>query len=412
MPLAGAMRAGAAGDAGRHFAAGRWIAGTQIALSLVLLVAGGLLIRTFVKLATTDLGFDPAGVLVVTVKPPWFAADTVKLPGDQRTLLNDEIVRRLRAIPGVTAAARSFITPIGDDNWVTTIETDAPDAPAGNEATVYLNFVSTDYFRTLRMPLAAGREFDEHDTHNAAAVAVVNETLARRFFPGLNALGRRFRRSSVPLAFEVVGIVRDSKYQSVREAALPTAFLPAAHGSKGSEAETFELRTSTPPPLLVPIVQRTIAGVRRDASLEFHTLAEQVDDNLVQERLLATLSGFFAALALLLATIGLYGVLSYLVTNRQSEFGLRMALGAQAGSILRLVIADVAALLAGGIAAGIGIAVASVSLLEKLLFGLEPRDTATIVVAIAVLSATAVIAGYLPARRATRVDPMIVLRCE
>jgi len=396
-----------------RFHAGKWIVAGQVALSLVLLIGGGLLLHTFVKLLTLDAGFDRSNVLVVTARAPWFAADTVKMAPEERAATYDEIGRRLGAIPGVISVARSFTTPIGSDNYLTGISADVPNAPTGKQAVASFNFVTPGYFTTLRTPLLAGRDFDERDAKTAAPVAIVNESVARRFFPGVNALGRSFRvRAGQPALVEIVGIVTDSKYGSLREVTPPTVFLPAAQAPPSGEAAEFVVRTSTPPSALIPTIQRAMVDVNREFPLKFHTLAEQVADNLVQERLLATLSAFFGALALLLAMIGLYGVLNYLVTNRQTEFGIRMALGADRASILRLVMRDVALIVAGGVASGLAVAHASVKLLQGMLFELEPRDPLTMVTAVCLLSAMALLAGYLPARRATRLDPMIALRSE
>ena len=247
-------------------------------------------------------------------------------------------------------------------------------------------------------------------------MAIVNRTLARRFFPNLNPIGKGFRIDDIggkpAPPIEVVGLVKDAKYESVREDTDPTAFLPATQVPGMFEAETFELRTAIPPSDMVAPIQAAVAAVNKEIPLEFRTLAEQVNDSLVQERLLAMLSAFFGGLALLLAMVGLYGALSYMVTRRQAEFGIRMALGAEASSILRLVMQDVAVILAGGIVAGALISLATTRVLAKLLFGLGPRDATTIIGAAAVLSAVGVVAGYLPARRATKVDPMMALRCE
>ncbi len=206
--------------------------------------------------------------------------------------------------------------------------------------------------------------------------------------------------------------MKDAKYESLREEAHATAYFPIAQVTEPAEEQVFELRTATRPSVLIPSVQEAVAGVSKAVPLDFGTLAEQVDDSLVQERLLATLSTFFGALALLLAMIGLYGALSYLVAQRQREFGIRMALGAPRDSILRLVMRDVVIVLAGGLTVGAGISLAAVGLLQKMLFGLAARDTVTLLASIGVLSAVAFFAGYLPARRATRIDPMVALRYE
>jgi ABC-type antimicrobial peptide transport system permease subunit len=209
-----------------------------------------------------------------------------------------------------------------------------------------------------------------------------------------------------------VGIVKDTKYESLREEAHAIAYFPISQLTENAEAQAFELRTATQPSAFLSPVQDAAASVSKAIPLSFTTLAEQVDDSLVQERLLATLSTFFGALALVLAMIGLYGALSYLVTQRQREFGIRMALGAPRDSILRLVMRDVVIVLAGGLAAGACLALAMVSVVQKMLFGLAPHDTFTFIAATGVLSVVAVAAGYLPARRAMRIDPMVALRYE
>jgi ABC-type antimicrobial peptide transport system permease subunit len=213
-----------------------------------------------------------------------------------------------------------------------------------------------------------------------------------------------------------VGLIEDSKYYSLREGAqaialLPVSQLPAAPGVFGHH-ENIELRTAIPPWVLVAPVRAAVAEVNSAIPLEFNTLAEQVNNSLFQERMLALLSGFFGALALVLAMIGLYGTLSYLVTQRQTEFGIRMALGATCSSILGLVMRDLIAVLAGGLTAGILISLAATRVLQQMLFGLGPRDTTTMLLAAGVLTTVALLAGYLPAHRATKVDPMVALRHE
>ena len=345
-------------------------------------------------------------------KPPWFAADIVTMSPEERTLAHEQIARQLRTLPGVLSVARTFTTPIGDDNYMTLVTADMAGAPPGAKGTGYFNFVAPGYFTTLRTPIVAGRDFDDRDTRTAPPVAIVNETLARKYFPGVGALGQRLRIHQRPVAVEIVGLVKDATYESIREVTPPTVFMPATQAPLSAPAQEFVLRTSVPPSAMIPSVQRVVREVNPEIPLEFQTLAQQVDDNLVQERLLATLAGFFGGLAMLLAIIGLYGVLSYLVAHRQMEFGVRMALGARPGSILWLVMRDVLLVLAVGVTVGLAGALVTARVLRQLLFGLEPHDPATIASAIALLSAMAALAGYLPARRATRVDPIIALRSE
>jgi ABC-type antimicrobial peptide transport system permease subunit len=228
--------------------------------------------------------------------------------------------------------------------------------------------------------------------------------------------GRTFRidvQPNQPAApIQIVGVVKDSKYESLREDTPPTAFFPIAQFWSEGEQETFLLRSATPPSTLTTAVQSAVAGVNKAISLDIHTLDQQVGDSLVQERLLALLSGFFGGLALLLATIGLYGTISYLVTQRHTEFGIRIALGARPGTILRLVVRDVAAVVAGGVAVGTGLALATTRVLQQMLFGLGARDSVTMMGAVGVLALVAFLAGYFPARRATKVDPMVALRYD
>ncbi|MGC1089825.1 MAG: ABC transporter permease, partial [Candidatus Acidiferrum sp.] len=393
------------------FRPGKWIVASQVALSLVLLVASGLFLRSLVKLITMDVGFDRNNVLVVHAN-----LHNAQVPIDQQPAMFDDIETRLRTLPGVVSASRSVMTPVSNYVWNNLLQVDSPNAPTGDAALVYFNFVSPAYLETMRTPLLAGRDLNNGDTATSQLVAVVNETLARKFFPKGDAIGKRFRKQPEPdkpnPPILIVGIAKDAKYESLREDAHATVYFPIAQIAEHAEEQVFEVRTAMRSSVLIPAVQETVASVSKTIPLEFHTLAEQVDDSLVQERLLATLSTFFGALALLLAMIGLYGALSYVVTQRQPEFGIRMALGAPRSSILWLVMQDVAIVLVAGTVAGVALSMVTVGVLQKMLFGLAPRDTFTFVAAIGVLASVAILAGCIPARRATRIDPMAALRYE
>jgi putative ABC transport system permease protein len=415
--LSAAMKGGHGDEgAGRgRFRPGRWIVASQVALSLVLLVGAGLFLRSFHNLLTLDLGFDRNNVLIVQTD-----IHKAKVSPEQRGALFDQLLNRVQGLPGVISASQSVLTPIGRRTWNNALLVDEPGAPKGDDAITYINWVSPEYFTTLRSPLVIGRNFDTRDIAGAPRVAIVNETLASRFFPGSNAIGKYFKMEEGPNGLtppiQIVGILKDAKYQDLRESILPTTYFPSAQlvraGGFVSESTIIEIRTASQPSSMAHSVAEAMTAVNSSVSIEFRTLAQQVDDSLTSDRLLATLSGFFGGLALFLAMIGLYGVLAYIVTQRQKEIGIRMALGAEPGSILRLVMRDVAVLLLVGIAVGTAIAAGTTRFVQKLLFGLAPHDTTTIAIAVCVMAVVAMIAGFVPARRAAKLDPMAVLRDE
>ena len=394
-----------------QFRSGRWIVAVQVALSLVLLVGTGLFVRTFTNLLTLNPGFDRKNVLMVSVN-----VHNAGISPGARLAAYTQILDRLKSLPGAVSVGQVWFTPISGMEWNNHIQVEGYQPPSGEEPLVWFDWVTPGYFATLRTPLLAGRNFDSRDTATSPPVAIVNETLARRFFPNVNPIGKYFRipgpdlSSSQPI--QIVGIVKDSKYLSLREETLPFAYVPLTQAPFIPEDSSFLIHTAVSPVSLIPSVREAIGGVNKAASLRFVTLAQQVDDSLVAERLLAMLSGFFGALALLLTAIGLYGVMAYLVTRRTHEIGIRMALGARQGSILRLVLRDSAVLLAAGIAIGIAGAFWITQFVRHLLFGLTAHDTETLAVAVVVLLAVGLLASYLPARRATKVDPMVALRYE
>jgi putative ABC transport system permease protein len=401
----------AEGETQVRFRAGKWMVASQMALSLVVLVAAGLFLRSLVKLTTLDLGFDRQDVLVVNAN-----LKTAKVAPERRLETYDQIEAALRAVPGTVSVGRSWRIPVTGYEWNQYVLLDRPGAPKGDDSLVYFNHISPGYFATLRTPLLAGRDFQPTDTKTSPPVTVVNETMARKFFPAANPVGKTFRidngERKGSTTFRIVGLVKDSKYESLREDTFPQAFFPISQIPGDDDTEYYEIRSAVRPQTQVSAVQQAVAHVNKGISLEFQTLAQRVDDSIVQDRLLAMLSGFFGALALLLAMVGLFGSLSYAVTQRNTEFGVRMALGAEPASILRLVLRDVALVLAAGVTVGVAVSLAGARLLQSLLFGLPARDTFTLLAAVGVLSAVALVAGYLPARRAMRVDPMVALRYE
>jgi putative ABC transport system permease protein len=392
------------------FRAGRWMVAAQLAISLVLVVTTGLFVRSFANLVTLDMGFDRSNVLLADVDLHNAGQDGVQV------VAREEMLRRVRALPGVISASESMMTPVSGGMWDDFVVVDGPNAPKGDDRDVDMNYVTPDYFRTLRSPMMEGRDFGEQDKAGAPLVAIVNQALARKFYPGTDPVGKTFRRyrtaTVVGEPFVIVGVTGDAKYDTLREDAPPTAFFPLAQLEGKPERAIIEIRTAAQPLQLTKAVAGTILDVNESAAIRFTTLAEQVDDSLTQERLLATLSGFFGGLALVLAMIGFYGVLAYLLLQRRKEIGIRIALGAQRSAILGLVMRDVAVLLLAGAAAGLAITWATTRFVQSLLFDLHARDATTFAFSVALLAAVALVASYLPARRAMRVDPMVALRYE
>ncbi|MGH9541295.1 MAG: ADOP family duplicated permease [Terriglobales bacterium] len=413
IPLNAAMKGNRLGGGERHarFAAPQWVVGAQVALSLVLLAAAGLFLRSFVNLTTQDMGFDRNDVLLIATD-----LSRAAIPVERRGAALEEIENRLRALPGVAAAAFSFTTPLSNDEWNNIIHNDLPHGPTGDAAVVWFNSISPGYFTALRTPLIAGRFFDADDGKTSSPVAIVNEALARRFYPNINPLGHRFRTEQdgggFGPAIAIVGVVRSAKYDALNETESATAYFPIAQEAPGGMAgPTFEVRTLKPPTGLIRPAEKAIAQVNSGISLSFATLAGQVADSIVQQRLLALLSSFFGALALALAMIGLYGSFSYLVNRRRAEFGVRLALGAAPATLRRMVMWEVGSVLAAGLAAGALLAAVAERIIASLLFA-SSRDGLVLVAAAAVLAGVALAAGYWPARRAGRADPMTALRCE
>jgi putative ABC transport system permease protein len=379
----------------------------QVALSLVL-VAGALLFsRSLSKLLTVPMGFRPDGVLIAAVDFRKLA-----LPPDRQYVFKDRLLDQMRAIPGVESASVTFDIPLS--GWGSArIRMDG--AYAQQRQATSLSRVGPDYFKTLQIPLLAGREFDVRDKAGAPMVTIVNEAFAREFSNGQSPVGRSFWTEASPgmpdTRYEIIGMVRDTKYGNLREEFRPIAYT-AADQPNSIPGGHFLIRSPLPKAGIVAEVKRIINEIHPAITVSFQEFKPMIEATILRERLMATLSGFFGLLALFLACIGLYGVLSYGVASRTNEIGIRMALGAQARNVRWLILHEALLLLSAGVAVGLPLIVAVTRLAATLLFGLTPTDPVSLGLASLSLFAVGLLASYSPACRATKVDPLVALRHE
>ena len=385
----------------------------QVALSLMLVVAAGLFMRTFSSLANLHLGFDRDRVLLVSVN-----AQRTDVPAADRLPTWERIRQSVIAVPGVASAAVSFLTPVSGGVWNNNIDVSGAVPVPERQRMSNFNAVTPGWFTTFGTPILAGRDISDRDRKGAPLVALVNQAFARKFLNGANPVGHTLTIGRQPNAQpprEIVGLVADAVYRALREPVPPTMYIPVAQFDDSRQpapaSVSINVRSSSgSPALLARSVGAAINGVNRDLALTFRLLSDQVDASLTQERVVAMLSGFFGALALLLAGLGLYGVTSYAVTRRRAEIGIRMALGAAPAAVVRLVLSRVSILVAVGVIAGAGASVWLSTFVSTLLYGLEPRDPVTLIGAAVTLAAVGALAGWLPAYRASRIDPAAVLR--
>jgi predicted permease len=379
----------------------------QLAISMVLVVGAALFVGTLIKLYAVDTGFESDGLLVVNVRTerPY--------PPARAIAVHSALVEQLRMLPGVSSASAAQMLPAAGGLWDRSVQVEGytfrPDEPE----TVGFNAIAPRYFATLATPVLEGREFSDRDAMTAPKVAIVNESFARYFFGQRPSLGRHV--TSVGVTYQIVGVVRDAKYQHIRDGVIKTMYIASAQRNEEQPSSySYLVRAAGGDPVrLVPPLDRVVREV--DPTLRIRTArpyAAIVDQSIATERTMATLGGFFGALALLIAALGMFGVLAYQVARRTNELGVRMALGAGRGTIMGLVFREVAVMVLVGISIGAGIAFTLSGLAGKILFGLTPTDPRVFIVAASVLAAAAVLAGWLPAVRASRVDPLVALRHE
>src|SRR5215471_12635185 len=377
----------------------------QIALSVVSLVAGGTFLRSLLHAQAIDPGFVTSGVLMAN-----FNLNRVGYTPERGALFHDQVLERLRSLPGVQNAAIAQNPPLAG-GIARSVLMEGAETTTKDRLLVQVNVVSLGYFQTMGIPILRGRDFSAADIATSPTVVVVNETMAQQFWKGEDPIGKRFKFFGDPNYTTVVGVARDSKYNGVAEDPLP--FMYEALKQDYSAAGAFHVRTAGDASSLAAAVRQAIHEIDPTLSMfNVRTLEEQVDQSLRQQRMNVILLTTFGGLALLLAAVGLYGVASYSVAQRTREIGVRMALGAQPSSVLGLVLGNGLTLVGIGLGLGLAVSLALAGTLQTLVGGVNPRDPVTFVVTPAILGTIALLATYIPARRATRIDPLIALRTD
>jgi predicted permease len=379
----------------------------QIALSLVLVVGALLFVRSLRNLTTMDPGFRQEGVLTLALD-----YRKANVPEANRGELTRRIVERLRTIPGVLGVSQVFKTPVDGNFWNERVVVGGVTHPGQ----INFNAVGPDYFAIFSIPLIAGRDFDVHDTPQSVRVAIVSESFARTVFPGRNAIGQSFDAetgSGEPhRTFQIVGIAKDTKYASLRDPFEPLVHVAATQEPDQRPSVRMALLTSADTASTTVAITAALAEINPAIAIQYHSVREQLAQSLTRERLMATLSGFFGGLAVLIATIGLYGVMSYMVARRRIEIGVRLALGADAGAVLRMIVREAGVLLAAGLVIGGVLSVLAARTADTFLYGLTPGDPITLALAMASLASVTLLASWIPARRASRLSPTVALRDE
>lgn len=400
---------------GRTIAGGRHrlrdgLVAAQVAVSIILLVTAGLFARSLREVQRINLGFNPRHVLNLSMN-----LHEAGYNGAQGREFYDNLLTRVRAMPGVASASLAAIVPLGSDENDDAIYIEGNAPVSGRAATRLLdNQVSPGYFKTMQIPLLRGREFTKSDNASAPYVAVINQAMAHRFWPGEDPIGKRFKVDSESNPWtQVVGVVQDGKYRSISDEARPYFYMPLAQNY--SAVQTLQVRTTEAPTAMAGALERQIHSLAPDLPVfRVQTMEQAINTpfGLLDFRLAAGMASALGLLGLILAVIGVYGVISYAASRRVHEIGVRMALGAQPADVIKMIFGQGLTIVGVGIAAGILASLAAAGVIANFLYGVSARDPLTYVAGVALIAAAALAACYAPARRATRVDPIRALRCE
>jgi predicted permease len=374
----------------------------QVSISLLLLIGAGLFVHTLWNLRTLDRGFRHEGVLLVDLD-----ARRAGYEGPRLRAFNQEVLAVAERLPGVTAASLSSVTPLMGGGIIMPIAVNGQ--PVGSEE-LHFNQVAPRYFETLGTPFVLGRDFTIREDAAAPGVAIVNEAFVRQYMPKGSPLGQRVSVVGSPDERQVVGVVKDAVYETLRQTPPPTVYVPYLQSS--GDAVALEIFAAGSLAQVASAIRADVQPKLAGKPMKMRTLTARLESSLVEERLMATLASAFGVLALALASVGLYGVLAYTVVRRTNEIGIRVALGAARSQVIALVMSSAIRMLALGVAFGLAAAWAASRVISSMLFGLTANDPTTIAVALTVLLVTGLLAAYLPARRATRIEPLAALRCE
>jgi predicted permease len=383
---------------------GRVLVSMQVGISVLLVVLTGLVIQTFANLNRVNPGFNPENLLLFRVD-----AAQAGYEGQRGVDFYESVRQSVAAIPGVRAVALSDLALASGSEVANGISMAGRSTEPGEHSQAWQLVVSDSFLSTMGIGLLQGRDLAASDTSANPKVAVVNETFVRSFLPAEEPVGKSFRIASDP--YRIVGVCRDAKYKNLRSEVPPTMYLSYRQTSPG--AMYYEVRSALPPLSLVPAVRKAVAGIDPNIPLAgITTQRRQLDQSIAPERLFASLCSFLALLAVLLSCIGLYGLMAYNVARRTGEIGIRVALGARPQDVARPILREAVLLAATGLAVGVPVALALAHLLRSVLFGIQPYDPATLIGSILLLTGVAVLAAWIPARRAAKVDPITALRCE
>jgi len=394
----------------RRFPAGKILVVTQVAVSVILLVSAGLFVRSLSKLGEVKLGYSSENLILFRVDAAPGGYKGAAIPRFQLDLL-----ARISAIPGLRGATVSKDGLFSHSESADPIAVEGYTSKAGDEMHSRMDHVGPGYFSTLGIPILMGREIAAQDTPGSVRAAVINQTFARRFFAGTNPLGKHVRDtySGNPAEMVVVGVAADAKYNNLREKALPRIYAPLANPMWENPAAIYEVRTYADPQAVAAALRQVVQEAAPTLPpIEIYTMSGLVDDSLQTDRFIEQLASAFSLLALLLAAIGLYGLMAFTVARRTRDIGIRLALGAEPGNVLWQVLRETLVLVMIGIAIGVPLALGSTHFMRSMLFGLGFADPVAILSATTLLALVAALAGFLPARRASQVDPMVALRYE